>query len=67
MNIFGRNGQGVDVPEIDVHGDNIRVQGTEAVEEQQREPQPRDREYKLPKTKWFSDEEMGWRPCGCHL
>lgn len=53
MNIFGRNGQGVDVPEIDVHGDNIRVQGTEAVEEQQREPQPRDREYKLPKTKWF--------------
>jgi len=47
MNIFGKkdNGQ-VEVPEIDVRGDEVTVQKTDDGQEQ-------DRKVKLPKTKWF--------------
>jgi hypothetical protein len=53
MSIFGRQGQDqVNVPEIEVHGDEVRVQETDGGQEQEREPS-QDRTYKLPKTKWF--------------
>jgi hypothetical protein len=52
MNIFGKkdNGQ-VRVPEIEVRGDEVRVQETDDGQDQEQKPQ--DRSYRLPKTKWF--------------
>jgi hypothetical protein len=53
--IFGnRDRDQVSVPEIDVHGDEVRVQENDGGQTQEREPQSRDRSYKLPKTKWFA-------------
>jgi hypothetical protein len=54
MNIFERkdNGQ-VNVPRIEVRGDEVRVPETDDGQVQDREQQPQDRAYKLPKTKWF--------------
>src|SRR5438128_11516351 len=54
MSIFAKkdNGQ-VDVPEIEVRGDEVRVPETDAGQAQDREQNPQDRTYKLPKTKWF--------------
>ena len=54
MNIFTKkdNGQ-VNVPEIEVRGDEVRVPETDDGQAQDREQQPQDRTYKLPKTKWF--------------
>lgn len=56
MNIFGKRDQDeVSVPEIEVHGDEVRVQPNEGQQGQadEREPQKNDRNYRLPKTKWF--------------
>jgi hypothetical protein len=52
MTIFGKkdNSQ-VQVPEIEVRGDEVRVQETDSGQEGEQKPQ--DRSYKLPKTKWF--------------
>ena len=54
MSIFAKkdNGQ-VNVPEIEVRGDEVRVPETDDGQAQDREQQPQDRAYKLPKTKWF--------------
>jgi hypothetical protein len=49
MSIFGGKDQGqVDVPEIEVHGDEVRVQ-----ENPSGQDQPKDRSYRMPKTAWF--------------
>ena len=56
MSIFAKkdNGQ-VNVPEIEVRGDEVRVPETDDGQAQDREQPPQDRTYKLPKTKWFGN------------
>ena len=54
MSIFERKDTDqVHVPRIEVRGDEVRVPETDDVQAQDREQQPQDRTYKLPKTKWF--------------
>ena len=56
MSIFAKkdNSQ-VNVPEIEVRGDEVRVPETDDGQAQDREQNPQDRTYKLPKTKWFGN------------
>ena len=56
MSIFDKkdNGQ-VNVPQIEVRGDEVRVPETDDGQAQDREQNPQDRTYKLPKTKWFGN------------
>jgi hypothetical protein len=50
MTIFGRrDDQGVEVPEIEVHGDDATISNPENAPESDRP----DRSIKLPKRKWF--------------
>lgn len=56
MNIFARKDEDqVRVPEIEVRGDEVRVQDHDGEHGQQdeREQNQQDRSYRLPKTKWF--------------
>ena len=57
MNIFGKKDKDqVRVPEIEVHGDEVRVDRPDDGQEQGQDlsPQsPDNRNYRLPKTKWF--------------
>jgi hypothetical protein len=55
MNIFGNKDKDqVRVPEIEVRGDEVQVQPAEdRLPDQDREQKPRERTYRLPKTKWF--------------
>ena len=56
MSIFERKDTDqVHVPEIEVRGDEVRVPETDDGQAQDREQQPQDRAYKLPKTKWFGN------------
>jgi hypothetical protein len=56
MNIFGKKEKDeVRVPEIEVHGDEVRVDrpdGQEQVQDPASQTQD-NRNYRLPKTKWF--------------
>jgi hypothetical protein len=60
-NIFNRSETDeVPVPEIEVQGDRLRVQGNEegrepdlGEQEGSREQNQKPRDYRLPKTKWF--------------
>ena len=54
MNIFERKEKDqVNVPRIEVRGDEVQVPETNDGQAQDREQNPQDRTYKLPKTKWF--------------
>jgi hypothetical protein len=57
MNIFGKKDKDqVRVPEIEVRGDEVRVDRPDDGQEQGQDlaPQsPDNRNYRLPKTKWF--------------
>lgn len=56
MNIFARKDEDqVRVPEIEVRGDEVRVQGNDGEhgQKREREQDQKDRSYRLPKTKWF--------------
>ncbi len=53
--IFGRkDADRVRVPEIEVQGDEVKVQRNDPGQEQDPEEQnPENRSYRLPKTKWW--------------
>lgn len=55
LNIFNRNNRDrVEVPEIEVQGDEVEIQDHRPAPGTDEEPpMPPRRSYKLPKTKWF--------------